>query len=250
LEIAGAQFKNGAKIDIWDCLPSTLHYNRGQVWRFDANTSQIRSLARPEFCLSLKGGNSTDGNTLELWECDSNPHAHQWYMNYAAKDSDYLTIEYKHGFSRTCIDLGSAVYINGNPIDVWSCNGLPQQRWRTSASSILPTPAPGPPTPHPTPAPTRIVHFTGQLALHFGGGDGDGDGDGGDGDGGDGDGGVTILKCIDIFGGVFVDGKLDFTQTLSLVWRSLRFYGVCRCYDRNMGLPRTRQCTTRTALDV
>jgi hypothetical protein len=201
LDIAGSQFKNGAKIDIWDCMPSTLHYNRGQLWSYDNNTSQIRSLARPEFCLSLKDGVSTDGNTLELWRCDSNTQRHEWYLNYAAKDSDYLTIEYKHGVSKKCIDLGDSVYINGNPVDLWDCNGLPQQRWRTFTSSITPppTPAPGPPTPHPTPAPTRAVHFTGQLALHFSGdGDGDGDGDGG---------GVTIMKCMDLFGGVAVDGK-------------------------------------------
>jgi hypothetical protein len=156
LDIGGANFKAGAMVDLWDCLLEGKQGYSGQVWAYIEKSSQIQSVASPDFCLSLKGGQIIDGNTLQLQKCNLSPDQ-QWHLHYGAGGS--MAIMYNKSRSsghQKCIDVGDANYINGNPIDIWNCNGLPQQQWVAHAPPPKPvTPAPTPAPPDPSTPPSR-----------------------------------------------------------------------------------------------
>jgi hypothetical protein len=146
LDIGGANFQAGTVVDVWDCLLQGKPGYNGQLWSYIEKTQWIQSVASPDFCLSLKGGQIVGGNTLQLQKCNLSPDQ-QWHLDFNPDDS--ITIVYNRSRSdhKKCLDVGVAPYFNGNPIIIWNCNGLPQQQW------VAHLPPPKPVTPAPTPAP-------------------------------------------------------------------------------------------------
>jgi hypothetical protein len=74
-------------------------------------------------CLDLAGGDSTNGNRVQLSECNGLP-SQEWVI----QDS---VIQYAANPSK-CLDIsGGAQHTGsaGTKLDIWDCNGLSNQLW-------------------------------------------------------------------------------------------------------------------------
>jgi len=71
-------------------------------------------------CLDLPGGDDTNGNKLQLWDCTGASNQ-QWHF---ADGRLYLVQN-----SNKCVDLPGNDYTNGNQLEIWDCNDQPQQQW-------------------------------------------------------------------------------------------------------------------------
>jgi hypothetical protein len=83
-------------------------------------------------CLDLPNGDTTNGNLLHVWSCDSSGFNQTWYVDGAG------AIHYAANPTK-CIDFPAQDLSNGVPVDMtqlqlWDCNGAsgPDQVWRFS----------------------------------------------------------------------------------------------------------------------
>merc|ERR1719199_647201 len=82
---------------------------------------QIAIKSKPSLCLDLSSGSTTNGNTLEIWECNSLENQ-LWFFTGGTYEIQYA------GNSQKCLDAGSGMK-QGNQVMIWDCNKQPQQRW-------------------------------------------------------------------------------------------------------------------------
>lgn len=73
-------------------------------------------------CFDLYGANTTDGNKIEIWDCNGLDNQ-KWV--FAAGTYE---IQYAKDTSK-CIDLPGGSLDNGNKLQIWTCNGLSNQKW-------------------------------------------------------------------------------------------------------------------------
>jgi hypothetical protein len=109
---AGAQYRDGAKVQVWDCN-GTLQ----QQWFLSGN--EIRSGAGK--CLDVDAGAQyKNGGRVQVWECNGTIQQ-QWRV---------FRGEIRSGVNK-CLDVPSPdQFRNGAPLQVWDCNGERQQSWR------------------------------------------------------------------------------------------------------------------------
>lgn len=79
----------------------------------------------PKKCIDLKGGDTTNGNTLQIWDCWET-HGQGWVFK-----GDQLA--YKNNTDK-CIDLKDGNTDNGNALQIWDCHApdhvhYPHQQW-------------------------------------------------------------------------------------------------------------------------
>merc|ERR1719281_570573 len=74
----------------------------------------------PMLCLDLPGGNTKNGNKLQIWECNGQ-ESQFWYF----KAGTYM-IQYG-GDANKCVDAGAAMK-GGTQLMIWDCNGARQQK--------------------------------------------------------------------------------------------------------------------------
>lgn len=78
-------------------------------------------------CLDLRGGNTTNGTPVELYDCNNWPPSQTWNYN----TDGTLTIGGK------CLDVTSQGITNGSPVEIWDCNGGDNQKWIQQADGSL-----------------------------------------------------------------------------------------------------------------
>jgi hypothetical protein len=75
----------------------------------------------PLLCLDLPGGNTKNGNKLQIWECNG-AESQLWYF----KAGTYM-LQYG-GDATKCVDAGSTMKA-GTQLMIWDCNKAKQQKW-------------------------------------------------------------------------------------------------------------------------
>lgn len=78
-------------------------------------------------CLDLYGQSASNGNRVDAWECVGNPYAatikgQQWFLDPQGLRSNVDP--------RKCVDAGD---MSGKTLQIWDCNGLPQQKFSFDA---------------------------------------------------------------------------------------------------------------------
>jgi len=126
-------------VQVWDCLRSDHlpQFARGnQQWLVDPWTSgdtggpqKIHSQALEMLCLDLAGGDTTNGNAVQVWEC-SGLENQQWVFG------DDYHIRYFADQSK-CVDAGDMQ--DGTYLMIWDCNGCPQQNWGYDSAGTMKT---------------------------------------------------------------------------------------------------------------
>jgi len=126
-DLSTIQHGSGGPVQVWDCLnsdiPALSEFARvNQQWLVQAYTGgpqQIYSQALEWLCLDLAGGDTTNGNAVEVWECNGLANQ-QWVFG------DDYHIRFFADQSK-CVDAGDMQ--DGTPLMIWDCNGLSQQNW-------------------------------------------------------------------------------------------------------------------------
>ena len=78
-------------------------------------------------CADNNNGSGTNGNKVQIWDCDGNAAAQNWTVN----ANGTLTID------GGCMDITGATYANGTLIEWWTCNGGANQQWVASNGEIV-----------------------------------------------------------------------------------------------------------------
>jgi non-reducing end alpha-L-arabinofuranosidase len=83
-------------------------------------------------CVDNNNASGTNGNKVQIWDCDGNTGAQNWTVN----SNGTLTID------GGCMDITGANYSNGTLVEWWTCNGGANQQW-TATNGELVNPASG-----------------------------------------------------------------------------------------------------------
>jgi len=125
----------GTQLKIWDCneLPQ-------QKFGWDENSGAIylgsgaKTISSKciESAADLRNGTS-NGTAVRVAKC-SNVTNQSWRVNQAPGPVEpNATFFIKHG--SFCMDVLGQQAVNGNPIDLWACNGLKGQQWVFAAGT-------------------------------------------------------------------------------------------------------------------
>merc|ERR1719215_684627 len=87
-------------------------------------------------CLDLYGQSDTNGNKVDAWTCDPSRFdatikGQQWIV-----DSDAESLRSNVNPSK-CLDAGD---MSGDTLQIWDCNGLPQQKFKFEGAFPHPNP--------------------------------------------------------------------------------------------------------------
>jgi hypothetical protein len=99
------------------CTPGT---DPNQRWVYNKGPIQFKRDTTK--CIDLPGGSTTNGNQLELWDCNSTPNQN-WYY-----DASSSTLKFTANQSK-CVDLEGGIAEPGAKVWLWDCNNLPNQQW-------------------------------------------------------------------------------------------------------------------------
>ncbi len=78
-------------------------------------------------CVDNNNGSGTNGNKVQIWDCDGNTAAQNWTVN----SNGTLTID------GGCMDITGANYSNGTLIEWWPCNGGANQQWEATNGELV-----------------------------------------------------------------------------------------------------------------
>jgi hypothetical protein len=78
-------------------------------------------------CVDNNNASGTNGNKVQIWDCDGNTGAQNWTVN----SNGTLTID------GGCMDITGAKYANGTLIEWWTCNGGANQQWKASSGELV-----------------------------------------------------------------------------------------------------------------
>src|SRR5271166_5094208 len=79
------------------------------------------------YCLDLGGGQSYDGNKIDIWNCNQYGPAQTWNV----MDDGTLQI------GGRCMDVSGGATGNGTLVELWDCNGNPAQQWRQQGNALV-----------------------------------------------------------------------------------------------------------------
>jgi len=114
--------KNGARIQLWEC-----NGHESQLWYFDSGTDAIKWAGDANYCID-SGSTLKPGTQLYLWDCNALEQQYWWY------DQGSRTIFLAKSASSAsdasfCMDLSGGMTDLGRPIQLWGCDGWPNQKW-------------------------------------------------------------------------------------------------------------------------
>ncbi|GIE78418.1 hypothetical protein Aph02nite_43680 [Actinoplanes philippinensis] len=81
-------------------------------------------------CLDVIDGSANEGARVQQWDCNSN-WQQQWAFNQVGtyQGMPLFQIASRHTNYGKCLDVLDGIMTNGQPIQQWTCDTTPQQRW-------------------------------------------------------------------------------------------------------------------------
>ncbi|KAJ8075972.1 hypothetical protein PM082_021604 [Marasmius tenuissimus] len=76
-------------------------------------------------CLSLRGASPSNGNFLEIWDCNGSP-AQQWRFDGLESSK---SISWAGSPGAKCADVKDGVFTEGNSVQVWDCDSNNRNQW-------------------------------------------------------------------------------------------------------------------------
>lgn len=72
----------------------------------------------------------SNGTRVQLWDCNGQPQQ-KWYIDQYASQSGTIWQVLRNVASGRCLDADlNSIQTNGTYVQLWDCNGQPQQEWR------------------------------------------------------------------------------------------------------------------------
>ncbi|MEU6481554.1 ricin-type beta-trefoil lectin domain protein [Streptomyces sp. NPDC047017] len=115
VDVPGAQNgqgKDGTKLQLWDCAGSA-----NQRWDFRGDGT-VRSVG---MCMDVAWGSRDDGAAIQLARCSGNP-AQQFVLS---TQGDLVNPQ-----ANKCVDAVDNGTGNATRLQLWTCAGTPNQKWR------------------------------------------------------------------------------------------------------------------------
>ncbi|MGI5144568.1 MULTISPECIES: ricin-type beta-trefoil lectin domain protein [unclassified Streptomyces] len=104
--------QDGTPLQLWDCAGSA-----NQKWDFRGDGT-VRSLG---LCMDVAWGSRDDGSVIQLARCSGNP-AQQFVLSTAG---DLVNPQ-----ANKCVDAKDNGTGNGTKLQLWTCSGTANQKWR------------------------------------------------------------------------------------------------------------------------
>jgi len=130
--------KNVVKLQVWDCFQPLDQSWTLQPYGISApgapgvhqvGAIRLRQALDWHKCIDLTGGDLTNGNKLQLWDCNEQQNQN-WIWDY-----DHHALRSSVNPAK-CVDLGDMQ--DGSPIMIWDCNGQPQQKlWYDGSTGVF-----------------------------------------------------------------------------------------------------------------
>jgi len=79
-------------------------------------------------CLDVAGGNSAQGTSMQIWECNGTA-AQEWFLTARGELRSALA-------PNRCLDVDNANMAPGTRVQIWECNGTAAQKWTVSAGQV------------------------------------------------------------------------------------------------------------------
>ncbi len=119
LDVPGNDTRSGTKLILWGC-----NNQINQKWSFLQNGTITIYGSR---CLDVPGGSLANGNKIQIWACVPNSPHQKWRMN-----SDNTITPTGLGIAglKKCLDIKDINFNPGAQIQLWDCNGGPNQKWK------------------------------------------------------------------------------------------------------------------------
>ena len=81
------------------------------------------------FCLKVKDAVVADGTPAQIYQCNQNGTAQQWYY-------DPITLELRSALTSSyCLDVSGGVVADGTPVQLYLCNGTDAQKWTRTTTN-------------------------------------------------------------------------------------------------------------------
>ncbi len=90
-------------------------------------TGTIVSGVSSSKCVDNNNASATNGNKVQMWDCDGNTAAQNWTVN----SNGTLTID------GGCMDITGASNANNTKVEWWTCNGGANQQWTASNGELV-----------------------------------------------------------------------------------------------------------------
>lgn len=124
--------EDGLTLQLWDCLPEA----SGQQWHVAEVLAPSEAVAVTSYknaaCLDLTASNAMDGIKVQVAPCDPvfASDAQQWRFQ------DGQIVHTASKGKELCLDVPSNSLKNGQRLQLWSCTGAPQQRFKYQGGMI------------------------------------------------------------------------------------------------------------------
>jgi hypothetical protein len=86
-------------------------------------------------CMDLTNGDVTNGTKIQLWDCNggqsggrNQPGPNQHWLKFGPPGGAVYSVRPALNTSK-CLDLPGLQTANGTPLQIWDCNGGPNQQW-------------------------------------------------------------------------------------------------------------------------
>lgn len=91
--------------------------------------THFRSGVASNRCLDVAGGNTTQGTSTQIWECNGTA-AQEWFLTVRGELRSALV-------PNLCLDVDNGGTTPGTRVQIWECNGTAAQRWTISGGQVL-----------------------------------------------------------------------------------------------------------------
>jgi hypothetical protein len=103
---------------------TTTNGNKIDLWDCNGGLAQQWTLANGALqnngkCMDVTGQSTTDGALVELWDCNGGTNQ-QW----TATNGELISAQ-----SGKCLDDPASTTTNGTQLEIWTCNGGANQKW-------------------------------------------------------------------------------------------------------------------------
>lgn len=118
LAVDGNKIMNGAKLQVWDCLP-------GGEQRFTLDAyGRLHWASSPEKCVVVDGDSHHNGARIQLWDCNYQNQHQKWIMDFA-----YGRIRWAEHPEKCMVTDGDRDR-RGTKVQLWDCNSYNSaQQW-------------------------------------------------------------------------------------------------------------------------
>lgn len=117
LDVAGANPRDGNKIQMWDC-----NGTGAQKFTYSPTTKQVKNVATGK-CLDVERGVNANGTRIQLMSCNPDNVNQKFSFNPVTNAFHWV------GNPARCVDRPNGSTANGAEIRLWDCNSSHAQTW-------------------------------------------------------------------------------------------------------------------------